>query len=68
MTIHNHTGHGALLAMSPEAREMVPRRMMMRDKSRSIEARTAAAQWLAEHGTQPDRNEANRFLGGRRYA
>lgn len=68
----NTTGHGAFLALDPSAREIVPRRMMMRDAARDTEARMAAARWLQENGTRPDRIEAERFLrkqaGGERYA
>lgn len=60
--------HGAFCAITPEAREMVSRRMIMRDRARAVEARSAAAQWLAEHGTKPDRLEAGRLLSGRSHA
>lgn len=66
MQLHqNSTAHGALAVFSPSAREIVVRRMMMRAKDRAPEARRAAAEWLAENGTQLDRIEANRFLSGR---
>lgn len=61
-------GHGALSALGPAAREMVARRMTLRDADRPAESRRAAAEWLREHGTAPDAAEAASFLAGRRHA
>lgn len=62
------TGTGALAALGPAAREMVARRMTLRDAGRPAEARRAAAEWLSENGSKPDAAEAARFLSGRSYA
>lgn len=63
-----HVGTGAFIAMAPHAREIVARRMILRNAAGDHAGRTAAAEWLRSNGTAPDRAEARIYLRSTRHA